>query len=223
MIAVGEAMRYIRDGMADVMIAGGAEAPLSPLTFGAFDFIRTMSRWTGDPPFACRPFDRERDGFVMGEGAAALVIEEYEHALRRGAPIYAEVLGYALNNEACHMTTPLPSGEVRHRLHARRSRRRAPAPPQIDYINAHASGTQLNDANEALCLRPSSQNASRPSAGQRRSPRIRSAPPAPSRPRSARSHCTSFLPPTLHFQTPDPLATSTSCPTSAAPPRCVTR
>ena len=79
-ISVGEAMRYIRDGMADAMIAGGAEAPLSPLTFGAFDYIKTMSRWDGAPHLACRPFDAERDGFVMGEGAASLVIEEYEHA-----------------------------------------------------------------------------------------------------------------------------------------------
>src|SRR6266550_1369743 len=111
-IAVGEAMRYIRDDMADVMVAGGAEAPLSPLSFGAFDFIKTMSRYEGDPPLACRPFDLERDGFVMGEGAASLVIEEYEHAKKRGAHIYAEVLGYSLNNEAYHMTSPLPSGEA---------------------------------------------------------------------------------------------------------------
>jgi 3-oxoacyl-[acyl-carrier-protein] synthase II len=97
--------------MADVILAGGAEAPLSPLTYGAFDFIKTMSRWEGDPPLACKPFDLNRDGFVMGEGAATLVIEEYEHALRRGARIYAEVLGYSLNNEAWHMTTPLPGGE----------------------------------------------------------------------------------------------------------------
>ena len=152
-IAVGEAMRYIRDGMADVMIAGGAEAPLSPLTFGAFDFIRTMSRWEGDPPFACKPFDRERDGFVMGEGAASLVIEEHEHAVRRGAHIYAEVLGYALNNEAYHMTTPLPSGEaVIDCMNAAIADSRL-APADIDYINAHASGTQLNDANECAAIR----------------------------------------------------------------------
>ena len=152
-IAVGEAMRYIRDGMADVMIAGGAEAPLSPLSFGAFDFIRTMSRWTGDPPFACKPFDRDRDGFVMGEGAASLVIEEYEHAMLRGAPVYAEVLGYSLNNEAYHMTTPLPSGEsvVACMTDALADARLAPG--DIDYINAHASGTQLNDANECSAIR----------------------------------------------------------------------
>ncbi|HZJ17277.1 MAG TPA: beta-ketoacyl-[acyl-carrier-protein] synthase family protein [Chthoniobacteraceae bacterium] len=152
-ISVGEALRYIRDGMADVMIAGGAEAPLSPLSFGAFDFIRTMSRWTGDPPFACKPFDRERDGFVMGEGAASLVLEEYEHAMHRGAPVYAEVLGYSLNNEAYHMTTPLPSGEsvIACMTDALADARLAPT--DIDYINAHASGTQLNDANECSAIR----------------------------------------------------------------------
>ena len=152
-VSVGEAMRYIRDGMADVMLAGGAEAPLSPLTYGAFDFIKTMSRWAGDPPFACKPFDLERDGFVMGEGAATLVVEEYEHARRRGARIYAEVLGYALNNEAYHMTTPLPSGEaVIDCMRAALADARV-APGDIGYINAHASGTQLNDANECAAIR----------------------------------------------------------------------
>ena len=92
--------------------SAGAESPLSLLTFGSFDFIKTMSRWKGEPAaLACRPFDAERDGFVMGEGGCALVVEEYEHAIRRGARIYAEVLGYALNNEAFHMTSPLPGGE----------------------------------------------------------------------------------------------------------------
>ena len=153
-IAVGEAMRYIRDGMADVIVAGGAEAPLSPLTFGAFDFIKTMSRWDGEPPAAaCRPFDATRDGFVMGEGAASLVLEEREHAERRGASIYAEVLGYALSNEAFHMTSPLPGGEsiircMREALLDARLEADA-----IDYINAHASGTQANDSNEAMCIR----------------------------------------------------------------------
>src|SRR5207248_7557021 len=109
-VAVGEALRYIRDGLADVVIAGGAEAPLGPLTFAAFAIIKTMSRWDGDPQFSCRPFDQLRDGFVMGEGGASLVIEELDHARSRGARIYAEVLGYSLNNDAFHMTSPLPSG-----------------------------------------------------------------------------------------------------------------
>ncbi|HEY5892491.1 MAG TPA: beta-ketoacyl-[acyl-carrier-protein] synthase family protein [Chthoniobacterales bacterium] len=152
-IAVGEALRYIRDGLADVMIAGAAESPLSPLSFGSFAFIRTMSQWTDDPGFACRPFDLNRDGFVMGEGGASLILEEYEHAKARGARIYAEVLGYSLNNDAFHMTTPLPSGEsviraIKDALDDARVN-----PEQIDYINAHASSTQANDANECFCIK----------------------------------------------------------------------
>lgn len=150
-VSVGEALRYIRDGMADVMIAGGAEAPLSPLTYGAFDFIRTMSRWQGDPALACRPFDRSRDGFVMGEGAASLVVEELNHARARGARIYAEVLGYSLNNEAYHMTTPLPGGDTVVRCMREALRDARVEPHQIAYVNAHASSTQLNDANESSC------------------------------------------------------------------------
>jgi 3-oxoacyl-[acyl-carrier-protein] synthase II len=152
-VAVGEALRYIRDGMADVMVAGGAEAPLSPLTYGAFDFIRTMSRWDGDPALACRPFDLRRDGFVMGEGGASLIVEELEHARARGAHIYAEVAGYSLNNEAFHMTSPLPSGEAVMDCMREALRDAGVDPGQIDYINAHASSTQLNDANESMCIR----------------------------------------------------------------------
>jgi 3-oxoacyl-[acyl-carrier-protein] synthase II len=150
-VAIGEALRYIRDDWADVMIAGAAEAPLSPLTYGAFAFIRTMSR--SHPSVACRPFDHDRDGFVMGEGAASLVLEEYEHAKARDAQIYAEVIGYSLNNDAFHMTTPLPTGDscvraIRDALNYARLNT-----DQIDYINAHASSTQLNDSNEAFCIR----------------------------------------------------------------------
>jgi 3-oxoacyl-[acyl-carrier-protein] synthase II len=151
-VAVGEALRYIRDGMAAVMIAGAAEAPLSPLTYGAFDFIKTMSRWQGEPAHACRPFDLRRDGFVMGEGGASLLIEELGHARRRGARIYAEVLGYSLNNEAYHMTSPLPGGEAVMHCMREALRDAVLEPERIDYINAHASSTQLNDANEAQCI-----------------------------------------------------------------------
>jgi 3-oxoacyl-[acyl-carrier-protein] synthase II len=152
-ISVGEALRYIRDDMADVIVAGAAEAPLSPLTFGAFDFIKTMSRWEGEPERACRPFDRDRDGFVMGEGAASLVVEELDHARRRGARIYAEVLGYSLNNEAYHMTSPLPGGETVSQCMRDTLANAGVAPAQIDYINAHASSTQLNDSNEIASVK----------------------------------------------------------------------
>lgn len=152
-VAVGEALRYIRDDFADVIIAGGAEAPLSPLSFGAFAIIKTMSQWVGDPTLACRPFDRLRDGFVMGEGATSLVVEELEHAQRRGAHIYAELLGYSLNNDAFHMTTPLPSGDSCIRAMRNALADAEVSPEQIDYINAHASSTQLNDSTETMAIK----------------------------------------------------------------------
>ena len=152
-VSVGEALRYIRDGFADVIVAGGAEAPLATLTIGAFDIIKTMSRWNGDPAFACRPFDRLRDGFVMGEGAASLIVEELEHARARSARVYAEVLGYSLNNDAFHMTAPLPSGESCIRAMRDALTDAQLAPEQIDYINAHASSTQLNDSTETAAIK----------------------------------------------------------------------
>src|SRR2546423_4130004 len=152
-VSVGEALRYIRDDFVDVMVAGGAEAPLSPLTFGAFAIIKSMSQWTGDPSAACRPFDLKRDGFVMGEGAASLIVEELEHARKRGAHIYAEVLGYSLNNDAFHMTSPLPGGESSMRAMRDALADAGLAPAQIDYINAHASSTQLNDSCETAAIK----------------------------------------------------------------------
>ncbi|MDB6147772.1 MAG: fabF [Spartobacteria bacterium] len=152
-VAVGEALRYIRDGLADVIVAGGAEAPLGILTFGAFAIIKTMSQWKGDPALASRPFDRLRDGFVMGEGAASLVVEELEHARARNARIYAEVLGYSLNNDAFHMTSPLPSGESCIRAMRETLADAELTPQDIDYINAHASSTQLNDSTETMSIK----------------------------------------------------------------------
>src|SRR3954470_20855661 len=152
-VAVGEALRYIRDGLADVVVAGGAEAPLGTLTFGAFDIIKTMSRWDGEPQLSCRPFDKLRDGFVMGEGAASLIIEELEHARARGARIYGELLGYSLNNDGYHMTSPLPSGDSCIRAMRETLDDAKLAPNQIDYINAHASSTQLNDATETMSIK----------------------------------------------------------------------
>jgi 3-oxoacyl-[acyl-carrier-protein] synthase II len=151
-VSVGEALRYVRDDFADVIVAGGAEAPLTTITIGAFDIIKTMSRCE-DPNSASRPFDRLRDGFVMGEGAASLIIEEMEHALARGAHIYAELLGYSLNNDAFHMTTPLPSGDSCIRAMREALADARLAPEQIDYINAHASSTQLNDSAETASIK----------------------------------------------------------------------
>lgn len=152
-VALIDAARFIRDGSADVVIAGAAECPLAPLTFAAFDHIHTMSRWSGEPPqHAMRPFHRDRDGFVMAEGAAAFVVEEYEHAKKRGARIYAEITGWSLTNEAHHMTSPRPDGAplraaVKQALDSARLR-----PEQISYINTHGSSTPANDAHECLQL-----------------------------------------------------------------------
>ena len=151
-VSVGEALRYIRDDFADVVVAGGAEAPLTTITIGAFDIIKTMSR-NPDPQVASRPFDKLRDGFVMGEGAASLVLEELEHARARGAKIYAEVLGYSLNNDAFHMTTPLPSGDSCIRAMRDSLADANMTPDQIDYVNAHASSTQLNDSAETMSIK----------------------------------------------------------------------
>ena len=152
-IAVGEAFRQIRDGYADVMISGGAEAPLSPLCFGAFALIRAMSTRNDDPGSASRPFDRDRDGFVMGEGSAVLILEERSRARARGAPIYAELLGYGLTNDAHHMTAPLPDGSQAARSITLALDDAGIAPHDVTYVNAHGSSTPLNDPTETLAIK----------------------------------------------------------------------
>jgi 3-oxoacyl-[acyl-carrier-protein] synthase II len=149
-VALGEALRLIRDGLADVVIAGASESPLSPLTYTAFDLVHTMSRWQGDPTsHACRPFDRARDGFVMGEGAATFVVESLAHAQARGAHIYAELAGYSLVSESHHMTIPRPDGEPLRRVMRMALEDAGVQPQDVHYINAHASSTPQNDVNEA--------------------------------------------------------------------------
>ena len=152
-IAIGDGFRAIVRGDADVMLAGGSEAPLAPLCFGAFAIIRAMSTRNDDPAHASRPFDAGRDGFVMAEGAAVLVLEERSRALARGAPIYAELCGYGLTNDAHHMTAPRPDG-----AQAARAMRNALAeahvgPGEVGYINAHGSSTPLNDPTETSAIR----------------------------------------------------------------------
>ena len=151
-IAIGDAFRQVRDGYADVMIAGGAEAPLAPLCFGAFALIRAMSTRNDDPVRASRPFDRDRDGFVMGEGAAVLVLEELERAVARGAPIYAEVLGFGQTNDAHHMTAPRPDGSQAARAMRLALSDARLAAHELGYVNAHASSTPLNDPTETQAI-----------------------------------------------------------------------
>src|SRR5678809_587996 len=135
------------------MITGGAEAPLAPLCFGAFSIIRAMSTRNEDPGTSSRPFDKDRDGFVMGEGSAVLILEEYDRAVARGAKIYAEIAGYGSTNDAYHMTAPLPGG-----AQAARSMRPAlkdanQKPHEVDYNNAHGSSTPLNDPTETKAIK----------------------------------------------------------------------
>jgi 3-oxoacyl-[acyl-carrier-protein] synthase II len=152
-VALGEAFLAIRAGLLDMALAGGAEAPLMPLTFGAFAAIRAMSTRNDDPAHASRPFDRDRDGFVMGEGAAILVLEEYEHALRRGAHPIVELLGYSQTCDAYRMTAPLPDGKQAARAIGLALRDAGLAPEAIEYVKMHGSATQLNDVAETVAVR----------------------------------------------------------------------
>src|SRR3954468_15981269 len=152
-MAIGEGFRQIRDDYADVMICGGVEAPLNQLCYGAFSIIRAMSTRNGDPQHASRPFDQGRDGFVMGEGAAVLVLEERGRALARGAPIYAEVCGFGLTNDAHHMTAPRPDGKQAARAMRIALTEGGAAPHEIGYINAHGSSTPLNDPTETSSIK----------------------------------------------------------------------
>jgi 3-oxoacyl-[acyl-carrier-protein] synthase II len=152
-MAIGQAFHAIRAGEVDAALAGGAEAPLAPLTFGAFAMIRVLSQRNDEPETASRPFDRERDGFVMGEGAAVLALEERDAAERRGAAILGELLGYGATNDAYHMTAPRPDGSQAARA-VRLALDDAALPAEaVDYVNAHGSSTQLNEPAEALAVR----------------------------------------------------------------------
>jgi 3-oxoacyl-[acyl-carrier-protein] synthase II len=152
-IAVGEGWRLIREGEADVVLAGGSEAPLAPLSFGAFAIIRAMSTRNAEPERACRPFDHKRDGFIMGEGACTLVLERWDLAVARGARIYAELAGYGTTNDAFHMTAPRPDGTQAARAMRRALRAAGVAPDQVDFISPHGSSTTLNDSTESAAIK----------------------------------------------------------------------
>jgi len=152
-IAIGEAFRLVRDGRAPIMLAGGVEAPLAPLTYGAFAIIKAMSAANECPELASRPFDAARDGFVMGEGAAMLVLEDLERARARGARVYAEIRGYGTTNDAHNMIAPLADGREAARAISLALADSAVRPAEIDYVNAHASATQVGDRAEAAAIR----------------------------------------------------------------------
>ncbi len=149
--SIGEAGRHIEYGDADVMIAGGSEGCMSPLGVGGFASMRALSTRNDDPATASRPWDKDRDGFVLGEGAGVLVLEEYEHAKKRGAKIYAELGGYGLSADAGHMTAPNTDGPRRAMLSALRNA--GVNADQVDYLNAHGTSTPLGDVNETNAIK----------------------------------------------------------------------
>jgi 3-oxoacyl-[acyl-carrier-protein] synthase II len=151
-VAVGSAFQAVRSGQVDIAIAGGVEAPLAPLTFGAFAMIRVLSQRNDDPAAASRPFDVDRDGFVMGEGAALLVLEPWDAATARGARILAEVVGFGASADAYHITAPLPDGEAAAAAVSTALADGSVEAGEIGYVNAHASSTQLNELAEARAL-----------------------------------------------------------------------
>lgn len=150
--AIGEAARAIRAGDVDVMIAGGAESTVTPLAIGAFAQMRALSTRNDAPEKASRPYDAGRDGFVLGEGAVVLVLEEYEHAKRRGAPIYAELLGYGATADAYHLSSLAPEGEGSRRAMEVALRESGLAAGDIDYVSAHATSTPAGDGEEAAAI-----------------------------------------------------------------------
>jgi 3-oxoacyl-[acyl-carrier-protein] synthase II len=152
-MAIGEAFRQIRDGYADVMLAGGSEAPLATLCFGAFALIRAMSTRNDDPTHASRPFDADRDGFVIGEGAGVLVMERLSHAKRRNARIIAELIGYGTTSDAYHVTSPHPEGRGAARAMQMAIESAGIGITAIDHINAHATSTHVGDIVETLAIK----------------------------------------------------------------------
>ncbi len=151
--AIGDAFRLIQGGYAQAMICGGTEAAVTPLSFAGFASARAMSTRNHDPAHASRPFDRDRDGFVLGEGAGILILENLDHAISRGATIYAEIIGYGATCDAYHMTSPSPDGEGAVRAMSLALKNGNVMPDRVDYINAHGTSTSANDSTETKAIK----------------------------------------------------------------------
>ena len=204
--AVGDAFHYIRDGYAEVMLCGGTEASITPMSIGGFTSMKALTQ-TEDPDRASIPFDAERSGFVMGEGAAVLMLEEYGHAMARGAKIYAEVVGYGATCDAYHITAPAPNGEGGARAMAQALTDAGASPEQVGYINAHGTSTHLNDAGETAAVKtvfgPHAYQLAM-SSTKSMTGHMLGAAGAVEAIFTALSLRDGFLPATIHYQTPDP-------------------
>ena len=204
--AVGDAFHYIRDGYADAMLCGGTEASVTPLAIGGFTSMKALTQ-AEDPARASIPFDAERSGFVLGEGAGMLLLEELDHALARGARIYAEVVGYGATCDAFHMTAPRPDGSGGAKAMALALADGGAVPEDVDYINAHGTSTHLNDAGETAAVKTvfgSHAYKLTMSSTKSMTGHMLGAAGAVEAIFTALSLHDGFLPATIHYQTPDP-------------------
>jgi len=204
--AIGDSFRHIRDGYGDIMVAGGAEAAITPLCIGGFTSLKALTTAT-DPERASIPFDAERSGFIMGEGAGALILEEYEHAKQRGAHIYAEIAGYGTNCDAYHITAPSPQGIGAEKCMRLAMEDAGITPEDVDYINAHGTSTKMNDSCESAAIRRIfSADPMRVCVSSTKSMtgHLLGASAAVEAVITAEAVEKDFVPPTVHYQVPDP-------------------
>jgi len=205
--SIGEAFKIIQRGAATAMIAGGSEAAITPLGMASFCAARALSTRNDDPKRASRPFDKEREGFLMGEGSGIVVLEELEHAKARGAHIYAEVAGYGMSGDANHITAPAPGGEGAIRAMKSALKDASITPDKIDYVNAHGTSTELNDKYETMALNTTfGEHASKLAVSSNKSMigHLLGASGAVEFVATVLSMVNSVAPPTINYETPDP-------------------
>jgi beta-ketoacyl-acyl-carrier-protein synthase II len=205
--AAGDAFRMIQNNEADIAVTGGAEATVTPLGIGGFNAIKALSTRNDDPKKASRPFDKDRDGFVMGEGSAILILEELEHARARGAKIYAEMTGYGATSDANHITQPSPGGEGAIRCMGLCLKNAGLRPDQVDYINAHGTSTPINDAFETAAIKTLFGDAARKvaiSSTKSMTGHLLGAAGAVEAVALAKAIQTQIAPPTINLENPDP-------------------
>ena len=205
--AIGDAFRTIQYGDADVMITGGAEATVTPMAVGGFANMKALSERNDSPGTASRPFDLTRDGFVMGEGGAVMILEELEHAKRRGARIYSEIVGYGATGDAYHLTAPAPNGEGAQRAMKRALKDAGLTPQDVQYINAHGTSTPANDMNETAAIKAVfGETAYKVSVSSTKSAtgHMLGAAGAVEAVISTLAINNSLIPPTINYETPDP-------------------